>query len=154
MLNLYYFRRGPLTSRPSFMLKYHKSQSALHIRYQYVHVQLHSVMYIHEAHWATALGHSYNFCAQSENVSFKDLQNQRVMLPILEYHNRNWTWTDMLMEVKKDYKNAIISQVGTTTQMPAMRRGDKDKHSHNCFSCYKEIISTTILFATTIQIHL
>ena len=49
--------------------------------------------------------------AQSENVSFKDLQNQRVMLPILEYHNKNWTWTDMLMEVKKDYKNAIISQV-------------------------------------------
>ena len=48
---------------------------------------------------------------QSENVSFKDLQNQRVVLPILEYHNRNWTWTDMLMEVKKDYKNAIISQV-------------------------------------------
>lgn len=48
---------------------------------------------------------------QSENVSIKDLQNQRVMLPILEYHNKNWTWTDMLMEVKKDYKNAIISQV-------------------------------------------
>ena len=53
----------------------------------------------------------YDITLQSENVSIKDLQNQRVMLPILEYHNKNWTWTDMLMEVKKDYKNAIISQV-------------------------------------------
>ena len=32
-------------------------------------------------------------------------------MPTLEYHNENWTWTDMLMEVKKDYKNAIIHQV-------------------------------------------
>ena len=53
----------------------------------------------------------YNpFLSQSENVSFKDLQNQRVTVPTLEYHNRNWTWTDMLMEVKKDYKMAIVGQ--------------------------------------------
>ena len=32
-------------------------------------------------------------------------------VPTLEYHNNNWTWTDMLMEVKKDYKNAIVHQV-------------------------------------------
>lgn len=51
------------------------------------------------------------FESQSENnVSFKDLQNQRVVVPTLEYHNRNWTWTDMLMELKKDYKSAIVQQ--------------------------------------------
>ena len=44
-------------------------------------------------------------------MSYKDLQNVLVTVPTLEYHNRNWTWTDMLMEVKKDYKNAIIHQV-------------------------------------------
>ena len=43
-------------------------------------------------------------------MSFKDLQNQRVTVPTLEYHNRNWTWTDMLMEVKRDYKIAIVGQ--------------------------------------------
>lgn len=49
--------------------------------------------------------------SQGENWSYKDLQNQVMTMPTLEYHNKNWTWTDMLMEVKKDYKNAIIHQV-------------------------------------------
>ena len=43
-------------------------------------------------------------------MSLKDLQNQCVVVPTLEYHNRNWTWTDMLMELKKDYKSAIVQQ--------------------------------------------
>jgi heme oxygenase len=43
-------------------------------------------------------------------VSFKDLQNQRVIIPTLEYHNKNWTWTDMLMELKKDYRSVIVQQ--------------------------------------------
>ncbi|CAI8057604.1 Protein KIAA0100 [Geodia barretti] len=42
--------------------------------------------------------------------SYKDLQNQVMNMPTLEYHNRNLTWRDMLMEVKRDYKNAIIHQ--------------------------------------------
>ena len=44
-------------------------------------------------------------------MSFKDLQRQLVTVQTLEYHNKNWTWTNMLMEVKKDYKNAIVHQV-------------------------------------------
>lgn len=43
-------------------------------------------------------------------MSLKDLQNQRVVVPTLEYHDKNWTWTDMLMELKKDYRSAIVQQ--------------------------------------------
>ena len=59
---------------------------------------------------------------QSENVSIKDLHNQRVTMPTLEYHNKNWTWTDMLMEVKKDYKTAIVQQ--TIKSAIGMKRSD------------------------------
>lgn len=57
------------------------------------------------------------------NVSFKDLQNQRVNVPTLEYHNKNWTWTDMLMEVKKDYRSAIVQQ--TLKSAIGMRGSDE-----------------------------
>ncbi len=56
-------------------------------------------------------------------MSYKDLQNQRVTVPTLEYHNRNWTWTDMLMEVKKDYRNAIVQQ--TIKSAIGMRGSDE-----------------------------
>ncbi len=51
------------------------------------------------------------YTTQSENVSLKDIQNGRFTIPTLEYHNKNWTWTDMLMEVKKDIKTVIVQQV-------------------------------------------
>ena len=41
-----------------------------------------------------------------------NLNQVLVTVPTLEYHNRCCTWTDMLMEIKKDYKSAIIHQVG------------------------------------------
>ena len=44
-------------------------------------------------------------------MSLKDLNDVLVTMPTLEYHNKNWSWTDMLMEVKRDYKNAIVHQV-------------------------------------------
>lgn len=50
------------------------------------------------------------FLQNEHNVSFKDLQNQRVIMPTLEYHDKNWTWTDMLMELKKDYRSVIVQQ--------------------------------------------
>ena len=37
-----------------------------------------------------------------------------VTVPTLEYHNCNWTWGDMLMEVKKIYKQHIIQKVSAT----------------------------------------
>ncbi|KAL5477873.1 hypothetical protein EMCRGX_G024726 [Ephydatia muelleri] len=39
-----------------------------------------------------------------------NLNHVLVTVPTLEYHNRCCTWTDMLMEIKKDYKSAIIHQ--------------------------------------------
>lgn len=64
------------------------------------------------------------FPLQNEhNVSFKDLQNQRVIVPTLEYHNKNWTWTDMLMELKKDYRSVIVQQ--TLKSAIGMRGSDE-----------------------------
>jgi hypothetical protein len=45
-------------------------------------------------------------------------------MPTLEYHNRNGTWRDMLMEVKKDYKNAIIHQ--TLKSAIGMKESDEN----------------------------
>ena len=56
-------------------------------------------------------------------MSFKDLQNQRVNVPTLEYHNKNWTWTDMLMELKKDYRSVIVQQ--TLKSAIGMRGSDE-----------------------------
>ena len=46
-----------------------------------------------------------------KGTNLKDVQDFMVTVPTLEYHNRNWTWTDMLMEVKKVYKQHIIQKV-------------------------------------------
>ncbi|XP_065892546.1 bridge-like lipid transfer protein family member 2 isoform X2 [Dysidea avara] len=45
-----------------------------------------------------------------KGTNLKDVQDFMVTVPTLEYHNRNWTWTDMLMEVKKVYKQHIIQK--------------------------------------------
>lgn len=39
-----------------------------------------------------------------------------VTVPTLEYHNCNWTWGDMLMEVKKVYKQHIIQKVSVISK--------------------------------------
>ncbi|XP_033627571.1 protein KIAA0100-like isoform X2 [Asterias rubens] len=52
------------------------------------------------------------------NVSYKgekeknieDVQNFHLVLPSLEYHNCTWTWLDLLMALKKEYKQALVSQ--------------------------------------------
>lgn len=46
-----------------------------------------------------------------KGANIKDVQDFMVTVPTLEYHNRNWTWGDMLMEVKKVYKQHIIQKV-------------------------------------------
>jgi len=46
-----------------------------------------------------------------KGANLKDVQDFMVTVPTLEYHNCNWTWTDMLMEVKKVYKQHIIQKV-------------------------------------------
>ena len=58
------------------------------------------------------------FIPQAEKgANLKDIQDFMVAVPTLEYHNRNWTWTDMLMEVKKVYKQHIIQKVGVVKRI-------------------------------------
>lgn len=39
------------------------------------------------------------------------MSNFKLTLPSLEYHNCTWTWLDLLMAMKKEYKQAVLSQV-------------------------------------------
>lgn len=40
-----------------------------------------------------------------------DVHNFRLTLPSLQYQNRTWTWLDLMMAVKKDYKQVLVGQV-------------------------------------------
>ncbi len=40
-----------------------------------------------------------------------DVHNFRLTLPTLQYQNRTWTWLDLMMAVKKDYKQVLVGQV-------------------------------------------
>ena len=50
-----------------------------------------------------------------KGANIKDVQDFMVTVPTLEYHNCNWTWADMLMEIKKVYKQHIIQKVSVIT---------------------------------------
>lgn len=39
------------------------------------------------------------------------MHEQLVTVPTLQYHDLNVSWQDLLLEIKKDYKRSIISQV-------------------------------------------
>lgn len=43
--------------------------------------------------------------------NIEDVSNFKLTLPSLEYHNCTWTWLDLLMAMKKEYKQAVLSQV-------------------------------------------
>ncbi|EDO35088.1 predicted protein [Nematostella vectensis] len=40
-----------------------------------------------------------------------DVRDFNLTIPTLEYHNRTWTWHDLLMAMKKDCINVLVSQV-------------------------------------------
>ena len=40
-----------------------------------------------------------------------DVHDFSLVVPTLEYHNRTWTWHDLLMAMKKDCINVLVSQV-------------------------------------------
>ena len=40
-----------------------------------------------------------------------DIDNFKVSIPTLEYHNCNWTWKDLFMAIKRDCKQAIVPKV-------------------------------------------
>nr|XP_054749338.1 bridge-like lipid transfer protein family member 2 isoform X1 [Lytechinus pictus] len=45
-----------------------------------------------------------------KDKNLEDVHNFHLLLPSLEYHNKTWTWLDFLMGMKKEYKNALVSQ--------------------------------------------
>ena len=45
-----------------------------------------------------------------------DVHNFSLVIPTLEYHNRTWTWHDLLMAMKRDCKDVLLSQVRPTAQ--------------------------------------
>jgi hypothetical protein len=47
---------------------------------------------------------------KGESISVKEMHEQLVTVPTVEYHNLNMSWRALLLEIKKDYKNAIITQ--------------------------------------------
>lgn len=42
--------------------------------------------------------------------NIEDVEDVRVNLPTLEYHNKTWSWHDLLMEIKKESQKALVSQ--------------------------------------------
>ncbi|XP_028400324.1 protein KIAA0100-like [Dendronephthya gigantea] len=40
-----------------------------------------------------------------------DVHNFRLTLPTLQYQNRTWTWLDLMLVMKKDYKQVLVGQV-------------------------------------------
>ena len=48
---------------------------------------------------------------QGDSISVKEMHEHLVTVPTLQYHDLNMSWQDLLLEIKKDYKTAIIAQV-------------------------------------------
>lgn len=60
-----------------------------------------------------------------------DVHDFSLVLPTLEYHSRTWTWHDLLMAMKKDCVNVLVSQVNTTTAVLCPDR--QSNHKPNAF---------------------
>lgn len=46
----------------------------------------------------------------NKNKNLEDLHDVSLIIPTIEYHNRTWTWLDLLMELKNDSKRVLVSQ--------------------------------------------
>lgn len=46
----------------------------------------------------------------NKNKNLEDLRDVNLILPTFEYHNRTWTWLDLLMALKNDSKRVLLSQ--------------------------------------------
>lgn len=43
--------------------------------------------------------------------NLEDVHDLSLVLSTIEYHNRTWTWLDLLMALKNDAKKILLSQV-------------------------------------------
>ncbi|CAB3977815.1 Hypothetical predicted protein [Paramuricea clavata] len=55
----------------------------------------------------------FSYKGEKEKNLVMDVHNFRLTLPTLQYQNRTWTWLDLMMTVKKDYKNVLVGQQPT-----------------------------------------
>ncbi|XP_075677940.1 bridge-like lipid transfer protein family member hobbit [Dermatophagoides pteronyssinus] len=46
----------------------------------------------------------------NKNKNLEDLHDFNLLIPTIEYHNRTWTWLDLLMALKSDSKRVLLSQ--------------------------------------------
>ncbi|OTF79151.1 hypothetical protein BLA29_003594, partial [Euroglyphus maynei] len=46
----------------------------------------------------------------NKNKNLSDLHDVYLLIPTIEYHNRTWTWLDLLMALKNDSKRVLFSQ--------------------------------------------
>src|SRR5690625_1206967 len=46
----------------------------------------------------------------NKNKNIEDLHDASLAIPTIEYHNRTWTWLDLLMALKSDSRRVLLSQ--------------------------------------------
>ena len=95
----------------SFTLKFLKFQYALATRYVNFKMQVNNNVQKFIP-LLNADGCSLYCLFQGEKEkNLVDVHNFRLTLPFLQYQNRTWTWLDLMMAVKKDYKQVLVGQV-------------------------------------------
>ncbi len=58
-----------------------------------------------------------------KDYNIEDYHNFVVKLAMLEYHNRTWTWLDLLMQIKQDSQSALVAQA--IKEKLRIRKGDE-----------------------------
>ncbi len=47
--------------------------------------------------------------------NIEDVEAFRLIFPLMEYHDRTWTWLDMALAVKQRSKRVLLQQVSNTS---------------------------------------
>ena len=75
---------------------------------------------------------SLYFLSQGEKEkNLVDVHNFRLTLPSLQYQSRTWTWLDLMMAVKKDYKQVLVGQVWLLFLCPTWLLRGIRRHKQN-----------------------
>ena len=64
-----------------------------------------------------------------KDKNIADLHEVTLILPMMEYHNKTWTWLDLLMAMKNDSKKDVIAQVRIKDDLKGQVHDDIKKMS-------------------------